>query len=138
MQTPIKVTLDEISDATASVEGRDARLMVIGILRGRTYTKDWWRWKGNRDPEVWALSERFINHHSGLRTAEDLFYTKDPIHVMRCSLVDVVEGEPEDCLVEGLLYSNGAVLVVHRSDKSYALLFMEEKTALLFDYPMPS
>ena len=137
MPTPVNVSLDEISDSVASVEGRDARLMIVGILRGRTFTGEWWRWNGNKDPEVWALAERFINNHSALQSGEELIYTKDPIHMIRCWLPDDVDGEQEECLVEGLLYSNGAVLVIHRSDKTYALLYMSEETALLFDYPMP-
>ena len=134
--TDEEISLLTISDTEASMNEAESGLALMGIVEGHFPT--WRRYdsiKSNMD--VFDLAERFVNRHAYLDFGDDILYTTTPLHLCRTTTNEKVNGEVVKTRSEGLIYSNGAVILVHREDALVTMLFVDESTINIFNYPQP-
>lgn len=130
------VSLSELGATEASMDEEMSKAGIYGILNG--YYPHWKMYHSRKDEGVYNLAETFVNRHAMLRMGGESVYSPTPYHVMRMHSKEKVDGVEVEVLTEGVIYSNGAVILVYRPDGVLTILLVDQETMGHFDYPLPS
>lgn len=136
------IPLSYISETDASATSEESLAIFMGILKEDQFP-DWIMYTSLLHDGVEDIATTFVNLHACI-TVQDVFgedfitYSPTPLHVCRTQTNEIVDGKVVTCILEGLLYSNGAVFLLHRPDFLLTLLWIDKKTIEAFDYPEPT
>lgn len=133
-----EIPLNNISISEASVPADESFAMYVGIAQENHYP-DWVYYNSLVHENVEQIAEHYINNHACI-TVKDYWdedyttYSPTPIHVLRTKTFN----KGVESILEGLLYSNGAVFLLHREDYIITMLWIAEKTIDTFGYNLPA
>lgn len=131
------VSLNEIRNTQPSLDDVESRSVIAAIVEGGF--KDWVRYDSAIHSRVYEKAEMYVNRHAAWSIdGIDTFYTTNPLHVLKTTSIETINDEQVECDVYGLLYSNGAVILVDRPDILRTVLYIDEETIKIFKYPKPS
>lgn len=122
------IPLTEVKYSKADLTSEPALQLTEALPR---LYPDWIAYHSMLHKDVWELATQFTNNHSKIETKEHNIYSRAPLLLTR--------GEERDgSIVEGLIYTNGAV-VLQRKDNDYIAtwLYVDQETIKTFKYPLP-
>lgn len=113
-------------------EGEKASAVLKWLYHEHAVDNQWFQYISQRNPDTADMCLIYVGNHSRVGEDDDevSFYTSSPMMLIHI--------EDEDVITVGSLYSNGAVILSKIGDVIYPTLYIDRKTASIFNYPTPS